>query len=397
MRIVHLRSSFDVGLGYDTLSWPLEQLKLGHDVRVITTDRASASAAAADTISPEDSARLNLPSFEVHGLKVYRLRSSRFKYDDVVLPKGGKELLERLKPDVVQVTGSKELMPLFAAKNKSRLAYKLFMKEDQYDFPASTPIRRFLIWFEYIVFRRFLCQWMYNHCDAVMETSMAGIRFLKKYHHIDPKIEIRYTPVCVDLSRFYPDIKKRKSLRSKTGLKDHDKVIISTGKIVPLKRFELLIEALSKVPKSANVQAWLIGGCDKKYHQSLSSLAARLGCSDRLKFMDNVPHEEIPTYQNAADIGFWNRSTSSIQEAMSCALPTITSRYVATVLPEYEACELFETNNADSLAQSITRLASDASHSKMISKRCLKMAKKRFDASKQAKELISFYKKFMDR
>ena len=76
MRIVHLRSSFDVGLGYDALSWPLRALKLAR-CEVITTDRASASAAAADTVSPEDSARLNLPSFEVYGLKVYRLQIIR--------------------------------------------------------------------------------------------------------------------------------------------------------------------------------------------------------------------------------------------------------------------------------------------------------------------------------
>jgi len=392
MRIVHFRTNFDVGLGYDTLTFPLEQLKLGHDVVVVTTDRASASNTGAGTLSPNDTAKLKEPSFEVQGLKVYRLPSYGVRYDDVVLPKGARELLEKIRPDVVQATAAKEMMPAIAAKNKSRLGYSLFTREDQYDFPASSTFRTCIIKAEFLAWRRFWCDYTYNRSDGVLESSVAGLEFLKKYHHIRKEVPLLYTQVCVDLARFYPDAKKRKRIRDKMGVGPADKILISTGKVVPLKRFDVFVRAMAKVPASAKVQAWIIGGGDPAYISSLKDLAGKLGCSDRIKFLPNVAHEDLPDYYNAADIGFWNRSTSSIQEAMSCGLPIIVSRYVATVLPEYNNCQVFDTGDHSALAEDITRLATDSRHAKAVGKRCLETAEKRFDVAAQAKELISLYR-----
>ena len=397
MKIVHFRSNFDVGLGYDTLTLPLEQLKLGHEVVVVTTDRASASNTGAGTLSPQDTARLKEPSFEIQGLKVYRLPSSAIGYDDIVIPKGSKALLEKLKPDIVQATAAKEIMPAFAAKYKQSFNYKLFSREDQYDFPASSRLRRWLIKAEYLAWRRYWCNYTYNRCDGILESSMAGIDFLKEHHTIKPAVPVHYTQVCVDHAIFFPDPEKRKHLRERMGLYPEEKLLISTGKIVPLKRFELLINAFAQVPQDARVQAWIIGGGIPSYIESLKALAKEKGVLDKIRFMPNVPHEELPAYYNAADMGFWNRSTSSIQEAMSCGLAIIVPRYVAGVLPEYDTGQVFGDDTTPDLTYAITRLATDERHARIIAGRCLTVAKKRFDVAAQSKEIIGLYEEALKR
>lgn len=391
MKIVHFRSNFDIGLGYDTVTLPLEQLKLGHDVVVVTTKSPSTSNVVAGTLSLEDTARLKQDFFEWNGLKVYRLPSFPCRYDDVVIPAGVKDVLEKLRPDIVQATAAKEILPAVAAKYKDRFGFRLFSREDQYDFPASTFLRRSLIRTEYRLWRKYWCEYTYRHCDGIFESSMAGIDFIKEHHTIPESVPIHYVQVCVDQSIFKPRPDLRSEFRERLGVSPDEKVLLCTGKVVPLKRFELLIDAMGTVPKEARVRAWIIGGGDQRYIESLKLLAKQKGCQDSVAFMDNVAHTELPGYYNAADMGFWNRSTSSIQEAMSCGIPVIAPRFVAGVLPEYGAGQVFADDTVPDLVYAISRLASDERHARIIAGRCLATAKQRFDIAAQAKEIAGMY------
>lgn len=396
MKILHFRSNFDVGLGYDTLAMPLEQLKQGHEVVVLTTDRASSSNVGKGTLTQKDAALLQAPSFEIKGLKVYRLPTSWFHYDDVVIPKGAVNFLEKFKPDIVQTMSAKEMLPLTAAKNKARLGYRLFTREDQYDFPASTPLRRFIITAEYLAWRRFWCDYVFNRCDMIFATSLPGMEFLRRYHQIKSGIPIKYMPVVVDTSAFHPDPLARKRVRKKMGVDPSEKVLINAGKVVPLKRFEFLIEAMALVPKHHAVQAWIIGGGDAAYIQSLKMLAEKKGCKDCIRFLPNISHFNLPGYFNAADMGFWNRSTSSIQEAMCCGLPVIMSSYAGMILEEYKAGVILGRDptmrgGPKELAAEIATMATDRTYAKSIAARCLKVAKSRLNITVQTKELIGLY------
>ena len=220
---------------------------------------------------------------------------------------------------------------------------------------------------------------------------MAGIDFLKEYHHIKKDVPIHYTQVCVDQSRFFPDENRRTALREKMGVAKEDRILVSMGKVVPLKKFDLLIRAMAQVPKEHRVRAWIIGGGDQGYIESLKRLAQEKGCPDVVDFMENVPHEDLPAYFNAEDMGFWNRSTSSIQEAMSCGLPIIVPSCVAGVLPEYGSGQVFGDDLVPDLVYAISRLASDERYAKISAGRSLTTAKKRFDVAAQAKEIIALY------
>lgn len=136
--------------------------------------------------------------------------------------------------------------------------------------------------------------------------------------------KIETIPNGVDINRFYPKNKQR--MREKLGINLDSKVIISVGRLVPVKRVELLIKITRKLlEEDRNIKTYYIG--DGPYRSYYKSLAEDI--KDNFIFLGRKPHGKIPEYLSAADVfvlpslseGF----PSSILEAGACGLPVIAS------------------------------------------------------------------------
>jgi glycosyltransferase involved in cell wall biosynthesis len=109
--------------------------------------------------------------------------------------------------------------------------------------------------------------------------------------------------------------------------------IVTVGRISPVKRYEILIDAFSELRNEISMYLDIAGApateSDREYLASLRALAKERGVSDRVRFKGAVRHDEIPALLRASDI-FVNMSrTGSIDkavlEAMSCGIPAVTS------------------------------------------------------------------------
>lgn len=131
----------------------------------------------------------------------------------------------------------------------------------------------------------------------------------------------------VDLQRFHPlgrDV-ARKYLKL-----PEQRIIVSVGRLVPLKGHEIAIEALAKL---SNCYLYIIG--DGPLKTSLENLAVTLNVENRLKFVGKVANEQLKWWYSAADVLALSSShegwANVLLESMACGTPVVASAIPGTM------------------------------------------------------------------
>jgi len=135
--------------------------------------------------------------------------------------------------------------------------------------------------------------------DKVLVNSFFTALRVKKIYGVDSVV--CYPPV--DTYVFKPlEEEKFKELKAKFGYP----LVVSSGRIVAIKRWEWLIEALTYLKKefpkvSLAIAGEVSNGCEK-YFLKLVRLAKRLGVQKNVKFFGFVPVSELARIYNAGDV-----------------------------------------------------------------------------------------------
>ena len=132
------------------------------------------------------------------------------------------------------------------------------------------------------------------------------------------KITVHYTGL--DQSRFLP--RDRVSEKAKLGI--NGPLVLSVGALIPRKNQDLLIAALTLLPEVTLILAGQ-GDSERDYR----ALAESLGVADRVRFLGNVPHNDLPALMAAADIMALVSESEGLAnawvEALACGTPVIAS------------------------------------------------------------------------
>ncbi len=132
------------------------------------------------------------------------------------------------------------------------------------------------------------------------------------------KITVHYTGL--DQLRFVA--RDRAAEKAKLGVSGP--LILSVGALIPRKGQALLIEALSDLPDATLMLAGH-GESESDYR----ALAERLGVADRVSFMGNVPHDDLPALFAAADVMALVSASEGLAnvwvEALACGTPIVAS------------------------------------------------------------------------
>ena len=184
-----------------------------------------------------------------------------------------------------------------------------------------------------------------------------------------------------------------KSLRAEHGWQD-EKVLVSVGRLAPEKNWDTLLQAFAKVyEKHPGVRLVLIG--DGTARQTLETLSAELGITDRVTFTGALPFEQIPRYLKAADL-FAFASVTETQglvtiEAMAASLPVVAVDGPGTRdIVEHGKQGFLVENDPEALAGALNQLLSDPQKMKRFSSHALKKART-FDVKELGKQLIGVY------
>jgi teichuronic acid biosynthesis glycosyltransferase TuaC len=132
------------------------------------------------------------------------------------------------------------------------------------------------------------------------------------------KIIVHYTGL--DQSRFVP--RGRAAEKAKLGIAGP--LILSVGALIPRKGQALLIAALPDLPDATLMLAGH-GESEADYR----ALSDRLGVANRVRFMGNVPHDDLPVLFAAADVMALVSASEGLAnawvEALACGTPIVAS------------------------------------------------------------------------
>jgi glycosyltransferase involved in cell wall biosynthesis len=157
-------------------------------------------------------------------------------------------------------------------------------------------------------------------------------------------------------------------LRRALGLDLETRIVLSPKILQPFYRVHLVVEAMAIVRRSIPGAVLVVSeyGADPSYREQLAGRIAELDLSDHVRFVGQIPYEEMPSYYSLADVSVGIPPSDSLPqslfEAMACGTPMILSR-----LPRYEEIVQHEQSayfvdpEPAAIAAGIVRLLDDAS------------------------------------
>ena len=134
----------------------------------------------------------------------------------------------------------------------------------------------------------------------------------------------------VDTTRFYP--LDRQAARAELGIPRDARVLISVGGLVERKGMHRVIDCLpALIDRYPNLHYLIVGGGSPEgdNRADLDAQVKRLGLADRVRFLGNLPPDELKTPLSASDVfvlATRNEGWANVfLEAMACGLPVVTT------------------------------------------------------------------------
>lgn len=138
------------------------------------------------------------------------------------------------------------------------------------------------------------------------------------------KITVHYTG-C-DQEKFKPsdNMDEKYRLKASLDMKDDEELLLSIGNLIPLKRHELAIKSLQHLP-----HCHLAIAGNGVHKGKLEVLVMQLSLGNRVHFLGNVPHNDIPKWINAATAMILVSQSEGLAnvwvESLACGTPIIIS------------------------------------------------------------------------
>jgi len=143
-------------------------------------------------------------------------------------------------------------------------------------------------------------------------------------------------------------------------------VILSVGRISPVKNYETLIRAADILVNQKgmdNLEFLIVGGVpissQQAYYEKIVKLTEELGLISRFEFAGMIPHTEVADYYQACDLFVSASQTGSVDkttlEAMACEkLPLVCNEAFKEILGDYSSILMFGAKDQAALADKIT-------------------------------------------
>ncbi|MBI4119955.1 MAG: glycosyltransferase family 4 protein [Parcubacteria group bacterium] len=219
---------------------------------------------------------------------------------------------------------------------------------------APTRIKRYPWRVEFL---RSVQKFVVNHADTVITPSIYFRDLVRSWVKDKNKVITIYNGI--DLSIYEPTLHPKPYTL---------KTIVSAGRLVPWKGFDMVIEMMRDLPEWRLV---IIG--DGPERENLQLLITNYQLQNRVTLTGAIPREKVLEYLMQAKIFVLNTSFESfsfqIVEAMSLGLPVIASNIgnLAEIIENGVDGMLVEPNNKEQFLAAVARLERDEGFRKSIS------------------------------
>lgn len=229
--------------------------------------------------------------------------------------------------------------------------------KDTDDPPERIPIERELV----------------KHADRFITSSETGKEYLAALYDA-PEKKIITIPPGVD-THLFRNIPKAEAKRV-IGADPNHRIILSVGRIDPVKGFDVLLYALKllvrrhpDIGKSACI--WIVGGDVEEKRRAwnseqtnLEALRETLGLTTTVKFIPAQSQTNLPSYYNAAEVLVMPSHYESFGmvalEALACGTPVIATDVagISPILKEFPKGHVISANNPILLARELAHILS---------------------------------------
>jgi glycosyltransferase involved in cell wall biosynthesis len=174
-------------------------------------------------------------------------------------------------------------------------------------------------------------------------------------------------PLVFDLAPFRdlpgPDLVRREH----PGVRADTPAVLYLGRLHPIKRVDLLIESMARLPDDVRGARLLIAGTgDDRYERRLRAVAGACGLSDRVEFLGFVADRMKVSLLEAADVvvlpSHHENWGFALVEALACGTPVVTTRAV-NIWSDLDASggAVIAEPSPESIGQAIAGLLGDPS------------------------------------
>ncbi|MBN1882213.1 MAG: glycosyltransferase family 4 protein [Deltaproteobacteria bacterium] len=240
-------------------------------------------------------------------------------------------------------------------------------------------------------------------CERIITLSHAEVReFLER--GIGEEARFRVVPNGIDIEKLIAQ-RDREGVRAALGWSERDLVIVSVGRLEPVKGHLTLltaapriIESVSGSPADAVVRFLIVG--DGTMKERLALEAERLGISDRVHFTGH--RYDAGALLSAGDL-FAMPSLNegmglAVVEAMACGLPVAASRVggIPEVVEDGVTGVLVPPNDADALAAACSGLLLDPAARERMGAEGERRARARYDIYTMIQNTAAVYRELME-
>jgi glycosyltransferase involved in cell wall biosynthesis len=155
----------------------------------------------------------------------------------------------------------------------------------------------------------------------------------------------------------------RAAARARLGVGPDDLVILGVGRLVAIKGFDLLVDALARVRAELPAAHVVLVGDGPQRHR-LAARAAEIGVADRVRFVG--PSRDVPAYLAAADVLVAPSRNEGmgrvLVEAMALGVPVIGAAAggIPSVVGRDESGRVIPVDDVGALAGALAELGRDA-------------------------------------
>lgn len=238
----------------------------------------------------------------------------------------------------------------------------------------------------------FLAKQSLKRADCVICVSSALKGEIVKLGSYPDKVKI--TPIGVNTEMFSPQ--KRRAIPG-LGIPDSAPVVISMRKLLPLYDVETLVKAIPLVLEEVPETRFIIAG-EGGQQGYLERLAASLNVIDNVRFVGQIPHEEIPQYLASANVyvstSLSDGASISLLEAMSNSLAPVVTDIPANQpwVKDGENGFLFPARDHKMLAARITVLLKDDKAASKFGKISRNIVRERANHEKEMVRVEEIYR-----
>ena len=217
---------------------------------------------------------------------------------------------------------------------------------------------------------------------------------IMKAKKVTPPDRIRTIHNGIDPNKFYPDPEKGREIREKLKIPKEASVLISVGRLVEVKGFVYLLEAVKRI-KEEHPEVFLIilGEGEKR-----GELEQKIE-SDNLKESVFLPgnKDNVRDYLNAADIfvssSLWEGLPTVILEAMACGLPVVATNVggTAEIVEDGRQGFLIDPQSPEQITEKVIYLLSNDKKKDKFRKEARAKIKNNFTLEEMVKNYEELY------